>query len=329
MQNILLYRLTCEHSLFGKSLEDKILFGFVNAKGGGGGGSSGHVSHSAYLETIHADWLNSSGADTVVNSVTDAINAALASSPWTSQVAYNPDTDISAYLAVISTFDTMLAGMNDKTDWDSFYNQASTTITSLDTSTINADIEAYGAVLDDQLVSVTLPRFRRGMQDINAVVSSAFVIGEAVIEGFRDRDVAKYASSLRASSAIERPKILLSGTEQMIKMMMNRLGLEDSYMKTYIEATRIKIVAKKEENDRNMAIDERDALWDLEAFQYGANVMAAIQGGTVANKVKEPSALSSAIGGALSGAAAGAMITHGNPIGIGIGAVLGIASSFL
>jgi hypothetical protein len=307
----------------------------IHAKGGGGGGSSGAVSHAAYLETVHADWLNSSGSDIVTSSVTDAINAALTTSPWTGQAAYDPDTDIAAYMAVVGAFAATLAGLSDTADWNALYTQANTTIDALDTVAIDADIVAFGNVMDDQLTAVTLPRFRRGMQDINAVVSSAFVIGEAVIEGFRNRDVAKYATGLRAASAVERPKYLLSGTEQMLRMMTNRLGLEDGYTKVYIEAMRIKIVAKKEEDDKNMTIDEQDALWDLEAFQYGANIMAAIQGGTASNKIKEPSAMSSAIGGALSGAAAGAMIAGASsgaiagPVGMAAGAVLGLASSFM
>jgi hypothetical protein len=110
--------------------------------------------------------------------------------------------------------------------------------------------------------------------------------------------------------------------------------LEDSYVKTHIEAMRIKIVAKKEESDKNIDIDEQDALWDLEVFQYGANVMASIQGGTVSNGPRRPSTAASVLGGALSGAAAGAMIGStmtpaGGLMPMAIGAVLGAATGFL
>jgi len=48
------------------------------------------------------------------------------------------------------------------------------------------------------------------MQDINAVVSSAFVLGEAVIEGFRDRELAKYTSGLRLDS---KARVLTDGAD--------------------------------------------------------------------------------------------------------------------
>jgi len=113
----------------------------------------------------------------------------------------------------------------------------------------------------------------------------------------------------------------------MMQIMLQNIGWQESYVRMSLEANRIKIVAMKEQTDRDAALDEEDALWDLEVFQYGANVLAAISGGTSSPKVKEPSALQSALGGAMSGAAAGWMI--GGGYGAAIGAVIGAAASFL
>jgi len=296
---------------------------------GGGGGSSGAVSHSAYLEAVHGDWLNNSGVDTISDSITDVMNAAIGNSPWTGLTAYVPDADIAAYEAAIAAFAVILAGLTDTGDWAAFYTQADTTLAGVGEAALNADALAYEAILDDVIATSTLPKFRRGMQDINAVMSSAFVIGEAVIESFKDRDVAKYLSALRL--AVNDNK--LKAVEQMMQLMANRIGWEDSYMKTVVEGNRIKIVAKKEEADQNATIDEADAKWDLEVFQHGSNVLAASAGGT-AGAGKIPSKMQSAIGGALSGAAAGAMMGSvvpgiGTAVGAGAGAALGIASAFL
>jgi len=296
----------------------------------GGGGSSGKVSHSAYLETIHKDWLNASGADTIEKSMTEVMDSALGSSPWAGLTAYDPDADVASYEAAIAAFGVILAGLSDTADWANFYTQADTTLAGAGEAALNADALAYEAILDDVIDTSTLPKFRRGMQDINAVVSSAFVIGEAVIESFKDRDVAKYLTGLRL--AVNDSK--LKAVEQMMQMMARRIGWEESYMKTVIEGNRLKIVAKKEEADQNAEIDASDAKWDLEVFQYGGNLMASIQGGTSGSGVKGPSKLQSAIGGALSGAAGGAMIgaqmgSAGGPWGAAIGGVLGLASGLL
>ncbi len=302
-------------------------FGGGGSSGGGGGSSSGAVSHSAYLEAVHTSWLDHAGTDTISDSITDVMNVALGNSPWTGLTAYDPDTEIAAYEGVMTAFKAMLTGISDTSDWDDLYTQAETSIDN--PVIIAADAAAFAAILDDQITTTILPRFRRGMQDINAVVSSAFPIGEAVIEAFRDRDVAKYTTGLMISKDEKK----LTATSQMLQLMIQRLSWEEAYVRVYTEGQRMKIVAKKEETDQNAKLDEEDALWDLEVFQYGGNIMAAIQGGTVGSKPKVASPLQSAIGGAMSGAAAGAMIGSSIP-GYGlpgalIGGILGAGAGLL
>ncbi len=303
-------------------------FGGGGSSGGGGGSSSGAVSHSAYLEAVHTSWLDHAGTDTISDSITDVMNVALGNSPWTGLTAYDPDTEIAAYEGVMTAFKAMLTGISDTSDWDDLYTQAETSIDN--PVIIAADAAAFAAILDDQITTTILPRFRRGMQDINAVVSSAFPIGEAVIEAFRDRDVAKYTTGLMISKDEKK----LTATSQMLQLMIQRLSWEEAYVRVYTEGQRMKIVAKKEETDQNAKLDEEDALWDLEVFQYGGNIMAAIQGGTVGSKPKVASPLQSAIGGAMSGAAAGAMIgasmgSSAGPYGALIGGILGAGAGLL
>jgi len=296
----------------------------------GGGGASGAVSHSAYLENVHRDWLNASGIDTIEKSITEVMDSALGSSPWTNLSAYNPDADIAAYEATIVAFSALLAGLSDTADWAALYAQADLTLSGPGDALIIADVSAYANMLDDEINTKVLPRFRRGMQDINAVVSSAYLIGEAIIEAFHDRDVAKYGSTLRLSVSDKR----LTATDQMLQLMSRRVGWESDYVRMSVEANRIKIVAKKEQTDQDAVIDESDAKWDLEVFQYGGNLMAAIDGGTAIPNLAKKNAAASVIGGAMMGAASGAMVgaqmgAGGGPYGAGIGAVLGAAVGLL
>lgn len=272
--------------------------------GSSGGGSSGKVSHAAYLETIHADWLNNTGLDTMTSSVTDVMNTAIANSPWTALAAYDPDADITAIENGLDAFLTILAGLSDTVDWAALYAQAEASINGPGDALIAADIAAFEAQLDDNVAVRILPRFRRGMQDINAVVSSSFVIGEAIIEAFQARDVAKYATGLYVDNNNKK----LNATEQMVQMMARRVGWRESYVRMLVEAKRIKIVAKKEQTERDAEIDEHDAKWDLEVFQYGGNLMAAIGSGTAIPNMAGKNKTASAIGGGMSGAAAGAMM---------------------
>ena len=295
----------------------------------GGGGSSGAVSHAAYLEAIHQDWLNHTGVDIIEKSMTEVMDSALGSSPWTALTAYNPDADIASYEAGVTAFAGILAGLSDTVNWAAFYAQAVATVDGIADADINADIAALQAQLDDNITTRTLPRFRRGMQDINAVVSSAFVIGEAIIEAFQARDVNKYGASLRLSVYDSKSSKRLQAVDQMMNLMGRRIGWEESYTKMLVESKRIKIVAKKEQVEENASIDEKDAKWDLEVFQYGGNLMAAIGGGTAIPNMAGKNKTASALGGAMSGAAAGAMMSGGNPYAIAAGAVIGLAAGLM
>ena len=300
--------------------------------GSGGGSSSGKVSHSDYLETIHSSWLSHMGVDTTSSSITDVMDSALGNSPWTGLSAYNPDADITAFENGLSDFLTILTGLSDTVDWATLYAQAETSINGPGDALIAADIAAFEAQLDDNVITRILPRFRRGMQDINAVVSSSFVIGESIIEAFQARDVAKYSSALYIDNNSKK----LMATEQIINMMSRRIGWRESYARMLVDSKRIKIVAKKEQIEADTAIDEHDAKWDLEVFQYGGNLMAAIGGGTAIPNMAGKSKTASAIGGAMTGGVLGGMIAGaqaggmaGNPYTVVAGAVIGAAAGYL
>jgi hypothetical protein len=99
-----------------------------------------------------------------------------------------------------------------------------------------------------------------------------------------------------------------------------RLKYEHILSVALVEANRIKIVAKKEEADRNLEIDALDARWDMETYQYGANLMAAPGGGTMV-PTRGGSAAASVLGGVMSGAASGASL--GTSVSPGYGTLIG------
>jgi len=293
---------------------------------GGGGGASGKVGFPDYMETLHSAWLDTAGADTLTLTMVDAMNAAQGNSPWTLLEAYDPDTDITEWEAAVANFRAVLTAMDDTADWAALYAQADTTIDTALEADIVQGISDFSDQLDDDIESKVLPRFRRGMQDINAVVSSAFPIGAALIEAYRDRDVARHSSEIRLALMSEKAKLNTAGTEQMLKSTSQRYGLEESYVKLMVEAMRIKIVAKSEQAATDAKIDLDDALWDLEMFQYGSNLLAAIGSGVVKPR-GGPTTMQSVLGGAISGIAAGAQI--GGAPGAAVGGILGAASGLL
>ena len=283
----------------------------IYKKGGGGGGGAGVVDYPAHMKTWHSMALDHTGVDTLTSSMTDIMNVAFGADPYTGENAYDPDTELASMLASVNDLDTLVALLSSGTGLDAIIANV------LSDSRIDDAVDEYSLDLGDRLTAEVLPRFESGMRDINAVTSSAFAIGRGIIEVAQTRQVAKYSADLH----------MKAWGDDALRLITLKLEYQKSLTHIDIEANRIKIVAKKEETDMNLDIDESAATWDLNVFQHGANLLASIGGGTYIPNEKKKSALSSALGGALSGAAAGYMV--GGPYGAAIGGALGAASSFL
>lgn len=297
--------------------------GSGDGSSGGGGGGSGQVSYPAYMEAVHSTWLDALAVLVVAGG----------DNPFTGEVAYDPSAPIAAVDAEIVLFKAVVDALASETDWAAKMAAAKTYIDAniIDDTYVDADIAAYAAVLDDQINNITLPRFQAGMRDINAVMSSAFVVGEAFIEGMRNRDVAKYGTGLREKLHLIRDDMIMKGADRMLSDLIQNVSFNKAVADLTYEANRLEIVALKEESDQNLSIEESEALWPMEKYQFAANMLAAIGGGTAIPNSggKQKSKAASVLGGALSGGAAGGMATGGNPIGIGVGAALGIGAALM
>jgi hypothetical protein len=97
-------------------------------------------------------------------------------------------------------------------------------------ATISAAVTAYGTRLDDTISSDVVPRFQAGMRDINAVQSSAFVIGRAVIEGMRDRDVANFDADLTTKLTAQQDQLLGQAFMQDDKILAANVDSENKAM---------------------------------------------------------------------------------------------------
>jgi hypothetical protein len=232
--------------------------------------------------------------------------------------------------SAVSAYNTRVDALDPDGDWEA----------AIDAIKIKADavvfddlyhtnyMNAFGDILDDQIENIVLPRFQGGLRDVNAVMSSAFVVGEAIIEGMRDRDVARYGAEARVRLNYQRNDFILKAAESLVRNVITQVELEKSVAHYTIEANRLRIVAEKEQKDTDNSIAINDGRWDLEVFQHGANLLASIGGGTVVPTGRDaPSKTQSAIGGALAGAAIGGSIGGGWGALIG-GALGGISSLF-
>lgn len=328
--------------------------------GGSGGGASSGSTIPDYLQEAHEHLLNHRKNDTPIISIVDALNSAVGASPYSGSIVYNPVNELTQISLAVETAQGLVNDLDHVNDYIDALNFTSAeidgvldpSVLTLDTPTIDistvtidAEIEAFRLVQLDNLENQILPEFKSGMLNINAIQTSSFVMGEALLRGFHERDVGKYAAELRnklyvSSQEIntkfilqtqdskiryfsERNSMVVQNAIQMMQGLYKKRELWLSTLHMTIEAKKLHIIARKEEIEGQLDFDENDALWDINLFQPVANLLASVQGG-VTPQQRKPNKAVSALAGAISGASMGVSI--GAPIagvGAGVGAVAG------
>ncbi len=172
-------------------------------------------------------------------------------------------------------------------------------------------------------------------------VQNAQARGQLITQGASEIEVAnRFAVQSKAQSTayhiqlgITKAQAILQSAQGVAQMLAQKIDAERTSVAMRVEIDRISLIAQKEQIDSDMDLATKHHLWDLEIFQHGANLLAAIQGGTGTpgtgpGPVRAGSA--SVIGGTLSGAAAGAMMGSAVPgVGTAIGAAVGGIAGYL
>lgn len=271
----------------------------------------------AYLSTDHGTLVD--------NVMTDV---AAASNPFTGLAAYDPTTDLASMLANIATF----SGQVGYVQWDDIYPQILELAVDLVDQYINSDeyiadrVAAHAAILDTDLSTKAYPKFEAGMRDVNAIMTSSFVIGRAIITLDRNDKVDRFAADMEMQAVKDRNTMINQVVSEMLRIFLQRVEFQRALASLQLDYYRIKIASKADQATEDKAIDVETAKWAMAKHQYAANVMAALNGGISAVGQSEGSKTARILGGALSGASAGAMIgaaVFGGDSGGGFGALLG------
>jgi hypothetical protein len=263
---------------------------------GGGGGSSApaytwsEVRFAPYVEARHSDFLNS---------VYSARVGAISNSPFSSYTDIEVDDaffgagyTISSFPSLYDMYGKFMAGLDIEALWTQEYNDT------IDSTAINNLIAAEGDLLDDEIETTSLPRLQTGMRDINAVVSSSFVVGKSLVEDARTKMVAKFSADLKYRMipiAQERWKTHLDWNKQVVSI--------------YAEIMKLYFSAKTDVDEINYTMAAKNTLWPFTVLDFERAAVGALQGATNSKQdVAGASTASRVLSGALSGAAMGAMV---------------------
>lgn len=297
----------------------------VHCKGGGGGGGTSTIP--SYLQAAHSYMINREGTigmpllDNLYSVMSDALHA----NPFAAVFAYESLNDLGTMNTYINNLNSKVLALSPLNDWRNYYSNALNHLNSnTNELTVNAQINAFRAILDEDMQAQVLPEFEGGMRDINAVLSSAFIIGKALIMDGRERKLIAYGAELKHKLFLWRHEAALASTNTIIDMVNKQLGFYEVVARDMMESTRMRIIARREDSAEAIRVIETKATWKFDVFSYAGNFLASVSGGVSSPVPKGMSPTSSALSGALSGAATGAMVGNAVPgIGTAVGAVGG------
>ena len=288
--------------------------------------------------------------------------------PFEGVSAYDPGEQLGEAEDIFSAFRSKLDVVDPEGNWATFFEAAFTKaeeilptidrdallLAAVNRSDVKTVMRAATAAIDTGALDGAVDSFRRrslrqhlrsvnrfagGMADVNAVQSSAFILGLANLEGEYEMSVEDYRAS--ASVALIGQALTLfmasyqklvddmtreqlvnasfaqSEAQRMLAVQSDLMRLESTYVAQGYDLSKMNIVARVDEYSGNLEYDVKSAVWDLELFQMAGNLISSSTGAVVQNAGK-PSKAASTIGGMLSGAGMGMEIGGGNPyIGTG------------
>ena len=284
-----------------------------------GGGSSDvktTVRYAGYIEDKHKAFLN----EIVVRR-----DAAIDNSPYSGVATIASDDGffgvgytLASFPSLYDMYGKFMAGL----DVEDLYTQIYGDL--MEGPVTHNLVSAEAAFLSDELESDTIPRYEVGMRDINAVMSSTFIIGKALLEETRLKAVAKYSAGLQYA--------LLPIAAQ---RWQAHLEWNKSVVALYSEIMRLYFSAKMDVDSHNAEMLAKNRLWPFTVLDYERVAIAAMQGATKTTTDSAGSsgasrAISGALGGAAMGAMAGAKIgAVGGPMGAAIGGAVGLIGGLL
>ncbi len=284
--------------------------------GGGSGDVKTTVRYAGYIEDKHKDFLN----EIVVRRT-----AAIDNSPYSGVATIASDDGffgvgytLASFPSLYDMYGKFMAGL----DVEDLYTQIYGDL--MEGPVTHNLVSAEAAFLSDELESDTIPRYEVGMRDINAVMSSTFVIGKALLEETRLKAVAKYSAGLQYA--------LLPIAAQ---RWQAHLEWNKSVVAVYSEIMKLYFSAKMDVDSHNTEMLAKNRLWPFTVLDYERVAIAAMQGATKTTTDSAGSsgasrAISGALGGAAMGAMAGAKIPAvGGPMGAAIGGAVGLIGGLM
>ena len=278
----------------------------MGSSNGRGGDKQITKRYAPYIEAHHADFLN------VVQGTREAV---IDDSPFTSYTDIDVESalfgtgyTITLFPSLYDMFGKSMAGFDVEILWGNLARDI------LNKPEMDAAVIAEMKIVNEQADS-KLADFQIKIRNLNAVTSSSFVVGKAIIEDERVKVLSRISSNAKF---------------QLIPNIQNRfnavLNWNKETIRIYAETMKSYFMTKMGVDEGNYAFDVRDKLWPFTVLDFERAALGALQGATYQKTMapRERSLISKALlvmSYTVNGVYIGASI--GGPPGAIIGGVIG------
>lgn len=288
--------------------------------GSGGGGSSGAVDYPQYMKDRHA---------VMFDKVRDAADKATVNNPYVGLHGWSPENMIKQMEATVDYYDNVIHEFEPLDVWKSLMGEVPNVIFDmLDTQPLDDFIEVQKKSLRQGVEDEILPAYRRGMQDVGAVMTSAFKIGEALLWTKELEEEVKLGKEFHGKLALAAYDYAFKSANDVINLTLQKISYHKEVIHYNLEVLRMGYAAMKEWQDSENIYAIERVKWPLEMQKYVMDALGCIAssaGTSYSTSSAGGSRVSSAIGGALAGAATGAAI-GGGPVGAAVGGAIGLVA---
>jgi len=278
--------------------------------GGGGGDSTTTYRFAPYIESQHSSFLDL---------VKTKRNAIINESPYSSYTDFDIEVGffgtgyaLASFPSLYDMYGKFLAGLDIEAVFNEIFEDT------INGTVISNEIAAESSRMDDDINENSLPRFETGMRDMNAVMSSSFLVGRSLIETAKTKALSRYSADLKV-------RLLPLVTDR----WKAHLEWNRSVIATYAQILKLYIMSEIDVDNHNFEVHAKDLLWPFTVLQYNGAALGALTGAKdVSTDVAGASTSQRLLGGAMAGAAAGSMIAPGwgTAIGAAAGGLMGLFS---
>lgn len=247
--------------------------------------------------------------------------------PYASAKAVDPRSYVSRVEGAVDLYSNDVATLDPEDAWGRYMELSMEKAQKVLPSTkeISAEVAGYRDKMLPGLMQ-SVGRFAGAMSELNATMSSSYIMGLAMMERGFNTDVADYAAKLEAQTHRDTAAMAVQGASLMAEMLFRTEDLRRTAVGMEIDAAKVGITALREYQQDKLTYDVEKRMWDFQLVHAGANMIGAIGGTALIPKAPNP--LGAMLSGSMTGAATGIGTTafSGNP---GIIAAGGLAGALL